>query len=161
MLKLLRVDDRLIHGQVTFSWLSATGAKRIIVANDKFATNKMLKMSLTVGKPSGVDLQILEKSKAISLIKAKGGSKTMLIVKDIQDAYDIYLGLKDDLHDICLGGVREEPGRKLVAKQVYLSEDDIKLLQEMVNAGKNVFAQDVPIVAAASFDEIISKFNER
>ena len=122
MLKLLRVDDRLIHGQVTFSWLSATGAKRIVVANDKYATNKMLKMSLSVGKPSGVDLQILEKSKAVSLIKTKGGSNTMLIVKDVQDAYDVYLGLKEDLQDVCLGGVREDPRIKQVAKQLFLNE---------------------------------------
>ena len=59
MIKLLRVDDRVLHGQVAFSWLSKTNAKCILVASDKYASNPMLKMSLNIGKPPGVDLKIL------------------------------------------------------------------------------------------------------
>lgn len=54
MIKLLRIDDRLIHGQVAVYWVNATGADTIVIANDKHATNAMLKMSLTVGKPAGL-----------------------------------------------------------------------------------------------------------
>ena len=57
MIKLLRIDDRLIHGQVAVYWINATGADTIVIANDKHATNAMLKMSLTVGKPAGVKTQ--------------------------------------------------------------------------------------------------------
>ena len=53
MIKLLRIDDRLIHGQVAVYWINATGADTIVIANDKHAPNAMLKMSLTVGKPAG------------------------------------------------------------------------------------------------------------
>ena len=35
MIKLLRIDDRLIHGQVAVYWVNATGADTIVIANDK------------------------------------------------------------------------------------------------------------------------------
>lgn len=61
MIALMRVDDRLLHGQVAFSWLSVIGAKAIVIANDQYASNPMLKMSLTIGKPPGVELLVLDK----------------------------------------------------------------------------------------------------
>ncbi len=59
MIQLLRVDDRLIHGQVAVYWVKAVNASTIVVASDKYAENSVLKMSLNVGKPAGVKMPIL------------------------------------------------------------------------------------------------------
>lgn len=48
MIQLLRVDDRLIHGQVAVYWVKAVNASTIVVASDKYAENSVLKMSLNV-----------------------------------------------------------------------------------------------------------------
>ena len=37
MLKLTRIDDRLVHGQVAFTWVPALGADTLVVANDRTA----------------------------------------------------------------------------------------------------------------------------
>ena len=41
MIKLLRVDYRLVHGQVTISWSRHIGADSILVANDEVAKDEM------------------------------------------------------------------------------------------------------------------------
>ena len=51
MIKLLRVDDRLIHGQVAVSWTSYLGADTIVVANDKAITDKLMQMAFNMAKP--------------------------------------------------------------------------------------------------------------
>ncbi|MDR2182276.1 MAG: PTS sugar transporter subunit IIB, partial [Treponema sp.] len=46
MITHLRIDNRLIHGQVAVAWLKYIGAKAIIVCNDKVASDKIQKMAL-------------------------------------------------------------------------------------------------------------------
>ena len=41
MIKLLRVDYRLVHGQVAISWSGYLGADCILVANDEAAKDEM------------------------------------------------------------------------------------------------------------------------
>ena len=42
----LHIDNRLIHGQVTITWCSYYGAKRIIVADDKVAVDPIQRIVL-------------------------------------------------------------------------------------------------------------------
>ena len=46
MIKHLRIDNRLIHGQVAVTWMNSIGADKIIVCNDYVANDKIQKMSL-------------------------------------------------------------------------------------------------------------------
>jgi PTS system mannose-specific IIB component len=42
-LRLVRIDDRLIHGQVVAVWLRAIGAHRIVIVDDRTAADAFLK----------------------------------------------------------------------------------------------------------------------
>ncbi len=46
MISLVRIDDRLIHGQVAVVWTKHLGVNRILVANDQIVNNEVQKMSL-------------------------------------------------------------------------------------------------------------------
>ena len=54
MIKLVRVDHRLLHGQVAFSWTNGVGANCILVASDTVVHDDVWKTTLKLGKPSGV-----------------------------------------------------------------------------------------------------------
>lgn len=43
MITLLRIDDRLIHGQVAYGWTQALDVSVILIVNDDVATNEMQK----------------------------------------------------------------------------------------------------------------------
>ena len=58
MLRLIRVDERLLHGQVAIGWTSNSGANTILVANDEAQKDKVKAMALDLAKPSGVKLYI-------------------------------------------------------------------------------------------------------
>ena len=53
MIKLVRVDHRLLHGQVAFSWTNGVGADCILVASDMVVNDEVWKTTLRLGKPSG------------------------------------------------------------------------------------------------------------
>ena len=66
MIKLVRIDYRLLHGQVVFSWTKSQGINRIIVINNEAATDEFKKMSLNLAKPTGVKLNIFTVEEALS-----------------------------------------------------------------------------------------------
>ena len=68
MIKLTRIDDRLVHGQVSFTWVPALGADCLIVANDKIAKDDFQKMTLGLAKPAKVKLLIKPVSDAVSFL---------------------------------------------------------------------------------------------
>ena len=54
MIKMMRVDDRLIHGQVAVMWSKELGIQRIIVASDTIAANTIQVNALKMAAPAGV-----------------------------------------------------------------------------------------------------------
>ena len=58
MIKLVRIDYRLLHGQVVFAWTRALDIDHIIVANAKAAADAFITMSLNLAKPAGGTLDI-------------------------------------------------------------------------------------------------------
>ncbi len=59
MIKLVRIDYRLLHGQVVFAWTRALDIDHIIVANANAAGDAFVSMSLSLAKPAGVSLDII------------------------------------------------------------------------------------------------------
>ena len=59
MIKLTRIDDRLVHGQVAFTWVSSLGIDCLVVANDKIAKDEFQKMAMGLAKPPMVKLAIM------------------------------------------------------------------------------------------------------
>jgi len=54
MILLLRVDHRLLHGQVVFSWIQNLKADCILIANDSVATDELRKSTLKLAKPQEI-----------------------------------------------------------------------------------------------------------
>ena len=66
----IRVDDRLIHGQVATRWVSHFNANRIMVIDDAVAANDVEKMLLRSAAPEGCNTSILSFEKASANILA-------------------------------------------------------------------------------------------
>lgn len=158
MIVLTRVDDRLLHGQVAFSWLSAVMAKTIVIANDQYAQNPMLKMSLSIGKPPGVELLVLTKQQAIVELQKQSDKKVMLILQNIADMAEVAAALH--LPEVCIGGVREGTGKRLVYNSVYLNDEEIQMIETLMANGTHVYIQDVPISKKITDAQIIKKYQE-
>lgn len=64
----MRVDDRLIHGQVAVMWSKELNIQRIIVASDAIAANELQVSALKMAAPAGVKAAILPIDKAVGII---------------------------------------------------------------------------------------------
>ncbi len=87
----IRVDDRLIHGQVSVLWLSHLQANRIMVIDDNVVTDDLLKMLLKVACPSSAKLSILSVATAVSNLNNNkyAGDRMLIVVKEPKTILDI------------------------------------------------------------------------
>ena len=56
MIKSLRVDHRLLHGQVAFSWTSHLGADCILLASDSLLNDELRLTTVKIARPPGIRL---------------------------------------------------------------------------------------------------------
>ena len=91
MIVLLRVDERLIHGQVAMTWTKSLQIDGIVVANDEASGNDIQKMTLKMAVPSGINCIIKTIEGAKELLKNPKADKTRLMVltKTVKDAVEL------------------------------------------------------------------------
>jgi fructoselysine/glucoselysine PTS system EIIB component len=145
MLKLIRIDDRLLHGQVAFTWTPALGIDCIIVANDRSAGDEFLKMTMGLAKPAGVRLIIKTlKETPDCLHEPKNKSANILLLIDsVKDARILSAELAE-IRSINFGGIRAKAGAKPISKAISLTDTDIALIRELLQKGVELEVRQVP-----------------
>ena len=145
MLKLLRVDDRLLHGQVAFLWTKALAIQKIIIANDSVAHDEFMKMTLGMAKPVGVELVIEEVQKAAELLIQHKDSRQqiMAVVNNLADAQRL-IEITGYIRSVNLGGLRERPGSCRITHAITLTDEDKAICRQLMENGIEVELRAVP-----------------
>lgn len=144
MIKLMRVDHRLLHGQVAFSWTNALGTDCILIANDSVPTDDIRKTTLKLSKPNGVKLVIKTIDDAIAAINSgvTDKYKLFIIVETIHDAKRLVEGCQT-VRAVNLGGTRKAEDKKAISKFIFASESDIEDIRAMLQTGAEVELRQV------------------
>ncbi len=80
MIKLFRIDHRLLHGQVGFSWVRSIGADCILIADDDSATDSLKLATLRLAKPQGIKLVVKTVEDSIKAITSGVTDKYKLLI---------------------------------------------------------------------------------
>ncbi|EHS91029.1 MULTISPECIES: PTS sugar transporter subunit IIB [Klebsiella] len=145
MITLLRVDHRLLHGQVAFSWTQYVGADCILIANDNVPEDELRKTTIKLAKPPSVKLVIKNIKDAIESIKSGVTDKyhLFIVVESVNDAWRITSAV-EGIKSINLGGIKAKEGSKNISKAINLLPEEIEQLQQLVGKGVEVEIRQVP-----------------
>lgn len=145
MIKLIRIDDRLVHGQVAFTWVPSLGTDCLLVANDTTAKDDFQKMTLGLAKPAGVKLIIKSISDAIVFLndEKNKGLKILVLINTVKDAFVLANGVPE-IHSINFGGIRAKEGAKLISKAVAVTDEDVIVIKELLHRGIELEIRQVP-----------------
>lgn len=156
MIKMLRIDHRLMHGQVVFAWTKSQGIERIIVIDTKTANDEFKKMSLKLSKPADVKLSVFSVEQAIERIpKIKALSDTtMIITASVAETYQFVTAFKD-ITEINYGGIPERPGTTKYSNAIYLTDQEVELSRQLKNQGVKLNMQQVPTSKRESLNQMI------
>lgn len=150
MIKMLRVDERLIHGQVAVSWTKVLNISHIVLINNDVVKNEMQKMTLKMAVPAEVKLAIKNVEDGINLLKDPRTEKMriLIVVKNPFDALEVAKQTKN-IELINLGNYGLLPsGSDKVQKElvscIRINEDDLLILKSIVKLGIPFEAQLTP-----------------
>ena len=145
MIKLIRIDDRLVHGQVAFTWTPALDADCLVVANDKVAKDEFMKMTLGLAKPASAKLLIKSLADAAIFLNDPRAQnlKILLIVNSVRDAA-VLVDVISGIRSVNFGGIRTKDGTRSISKAIALTDDDILIIKEMLAKGLELEVRQVP-----------------
>ena len=152
MVKLLRIDDRLIHGQVAYGWTQALGVSVILIVNDDVAGNEMRKVAYNVGKPACCK-DVKEGVEAVKKLEASN-HKCLVLVDNVKDALTL---VKESgcIRTVNLGGQRMADGKRFITTLVAVDDSDIAMLKEIEAAGTEVEVRKLPSETKRRLEELI------
>lgn len=156
MITAVRVDHRLLHGQVAFTWVKSTGSNCILIANDDVAKDKFRMSALRMAAPSNTKMVIKSIDDSIDAILSGSTDKYQLfiITESIKDANELSKKI-DSIKSINIGGVKAEDGKKQISKAVFVSEEESSLIREMNDRGIHVEIRMVPDDASLKAIDLI------
>ncbi|GBF02565.1 mannose/fructose/sorbose-specific PTS system IIB component [Lactiplantibacillus paraplantarum] len=152
----IRIDDRLIHGQVATRWATGLRVNRIMVIDNDVANDDVQKSILRMAAPSGISTSIITEEKAITNIKAGKYDKqrVLLVVRQPRVLLNLVeAGL--DIQKINIGNMSNREDTVQVKKSVSLTVEERQDIEALIAKGVKVTAQMVPDDAEADFAKFL------
>ncbi|EOT41202.1 PTS system mannose/fructose/sorbose-specific IIB component [Enterococcus dispar ATCC 51266] len=159
-IRLARIDDRLIHGQVATAWSKQTGIERILVVSDEVAQDQLRRFLLQEASPPGIKSNVISVDKMIALYHEDllAGQKVMLLFTDPHAvARLVQGGVK--LTSINIGGMRFTVGKKMLTNFVSLDQGDIKAFEYLAQQDIELELRKVPADRKVYLMELLEKEN--
>jgi len=154
--KLARIDDRLIHGQVILGWVPSVKPDRIVVANDRVAGSDWERKFYSSCVPPEVNVSFATVAEAARQISADLYQTEQLIVllESAQDTLAL-IGGGVDLKEVNVGGLHYREGSVELLPFVFLVHEERNALRELVKRGVTLSAQDVPSNPAKIINSLV------
>lgn len=142
---IIRVDDRLIHGQVIVGWVKALDLNNIIVANNKLLHDNLKMQMMKLAVPSDINVEFLKLEQAIKLYESGkwNNYKTILLVETPKDAfYILHNGCK--LDKLNVGGLHVQNGRLPVTQNLAFNNEDREYLKKIIKIDVKIEGRALP-----------------
>lgn len=142
---LVRIDSRLIHGQVVTKWLKQTNANRVVVIDDNLARDPFMSKIYMMAAPPGIKVQMMTLDDSVSSWNADqlGGGSVLVLFKDTKSARAAW-SKGFPITKLQVGGLTGAPGRKVVFQNITLNREDTDDLVAMQEGGVEVYFQTIP-----------------
>lgn len=149
-----RIDDRLIHGQVMTGWSKVYNATRIFVVDDKTAGDQFLCQVMRMSVPKDYDVHIFKTEEAIEAIKNDPPELRTIVLTKTPAAMLALLEGGVEMKELNVGGMGYAAGRKLVLRNIQISKEELKTLQDIAAHAVRVFCQIVPDGKCLELDKV-------
>jgi len=151
---MVRVDDRLLHGQVIIGWGQMLGLRPVLLASDRVVKDNSLAETFREIVPPELEGDVITLGEAAERW-LRGDFKTsraMIVVEAPVDALKL-LHLGAPLKVLTLGGLHYREDREELLPYIYLSDWDRTTLDEIRRRGVKILCQDLPTAKPVIYEE--------
>ena len=152
---LLRVDDRLIHGQVVVGWGQTLHPNRLVLADDHVAANRWEADLYRAGVPNDVDVDFVTVNEAAGRFEdwVLSEERTIVLVKGVDELLQLCAGT-GSVKEVNLGGIHQSGERAQRLSYLFLTDEELARLNELEGKGVKISAQDLPNAAPIALRDI-------
>ncbi len=153
-IKLVRLDDRLIHGQVVVGWGNALSAEHILLIDDQVAANDWERELYAMGVPPEIDVEFCSVAESAAALDrcADSDNRTIVLVGDVETLVRT-CNEGDTVRRVNVGGVHERDDRSKRLSYVFLTDEEAAALRSLSERGIEVTARDVPTTRSVPLAE--------
>ncbi len=136
----LRIDDRLVHGQVIVGWLPEIKPDRLVVVNDKISEDFMRQELMALSVPPEIDLQFYSTAE---IDDQKVSQTSFILVVSPRDAWAcLEKGIKPRRFNI--GGMHSRDNKEEIFEALHLDNEDRKYFEKILDSGAMPVFQPTP-----------------
>lgn len=145
MIKLVRLDYRLLHGQVVFAWTGHINAQRIIVVDDAAANDELKKSALSLSKPAGVRLNVFTLEKTLAKMpKVEALEENIMMIFGNVATLKAFCDAYPKIREINYGGLSNRPGSRQFGQAVFMTEEEAAATKSLMERGIRIYMQQTP-----------------
>lgn len=158
--RLARIDDRLIHGQVTTAWSKQMDINRILVISDEAASNPLRRVLLKQAAPSGINVNVVSVARMLEVAQSNIllGEKLALLFTTPQDV-EVLVRNGLELSSINIGGMSFSAGKQMLTNFVSVDERDVASFSYLFEQGIELEIRKVPADHKTNLMEVLKKQN--
>jgi PTS system mannose-specific IIB component/fructoselysine and glucoselysine-specific PTS system IIB component len=155
-LDLVRVDDRLIHGQVVVGWGRELKPDLLVLADDDVAANDWEQDLYRMGVPEGMEVEFTSVAAAAAAVDgwANSSKRTIVLISNI-DALVRLCEAAPAIRRVNLGGVHNQGGRHQCLGYLFLNDTETEQLRTLAGRGIDITAQDLPNAKPITIAELL------
>jgi mannose/fructose/sorbose-specific phosphotransferase system IIB component len=144
---MIRIDDRLIHGQIVEGWLKPIRANRIVVVSDDVAHDKMQQILLGMAVPATIKVTSYSVDEAARMLRGDDDpfcEDRVLLLFSRPDAVFRLLKQGVAMTSVNVGGMHYSQGKRQILRNLSVDEDDITALRELHKSGIELEGRVLP-----------------
>ncbi len=156
---LARIDDRLIHGQVTTVWAKGSNADRIIIVDDEVFNDKIRTTLLKQAAPPGIKVNVVNVPKAIAVFNNPkyAEDKVFLLFTTPVEAVKLVEG-GVPLKTLNIGGMQYREGKVQINKAVFITEEQARAFERLDELHVEL---DLRVLKSDPHTDILEKINDK
>ena len=139
----VRIDNRLLHGQVVQFWIPHLGVENLVVADDEIASNDSMQTIYRLALPALVDLKIINVSQLKTTLDELPPLSNLVLIRGIAELKSV-MEAGAGIERITIGNVHAAPFRNRITDAVYLSQEETDILCWMADRGVLIEIQTFP-----------------
>ncbi|MDI9519461.1 MAG: PTS sugar transporter subunit IIB [Erysipelotrichaceae bacterium] len=155
-ISLVRIDDRLIHGQVITAWVKVFPVTKILIIDNELAGNRLMSRIYRAAAPIGIEVLIKNEEDSINFIKEPPlkNEEIMILVKTPQ-VIERLTQNEIPISKIVLGGMGARDDRKRFNRNISVNQEEEDCLKRMLNNNISIVYQLVPLETPMDLNNII------
>ena len=138
----VRIDDRLLHGQVVVSWIPYLKAEEVVIADDEYANDEFMRDLIRSSEPEGVKVYVKTIDDTAKFLNRDNESVILVLLRSIEGLKKLFN--TTNINHVNIGGVGAAQGRKRFYNSIHLSENELNILKDIANDNIHVEVRILP-----------------